>query len=308
MTISPRLDPLLAAMAVEVEAFALCGIGADTCLATPRVAAVEIHHVLAGTLHFAIEDERPVALGPGAVVIVPAGLRQRLSASATPAREVAAETVCAARPDGILSFDVGDWGPATVRVACGKLRATIGGHDILAGVVAPIVVDLADSAFVREAFATMVHESAAPGPGTRALLGALMKACFVLVLRYHLAHGDLPGLLGRAPLGRAMADVLGDPARPHRLVDLARSAGMSRSAFARAFAADVGVPPMAFVAQTRLARARDLLDGGGLTVGEVAVRVGFASRSAFSRSFRRRYGVDPKRFRDRISKDVADVR
>jgi AraC-like DNA-binding protein len=73
--------------------------------------------------------------------------------------------------------------------------------------------------------------------------------------------------------------------------------GLSRSQFAERFAAVVGRPPLAYLADWRMHRGRALLRGGGLRVGEVARRVGYGSEAAFSTAFRRAAGVAPGAYR-----------
>jgi AraC-like DNA-binding protein len=63
------------------------------------------------------------------------------------------------------------------------------------------------------------------------------------------------------------------------------------------------VPPYAWLAQHRVARARRLLDTG-LRPAEVAPLVGFADQAHLTRWFRRVLGVTPAAYRN----SVQDVR
>lgn len=56
-----------------------------------------------------------------------------------------------------------------------------------------------------------------------------------------------------------------------------------------------GETPMAFVAGMRMRRAESLLRRGGMTVTEVAERVGYSDAFAFSTAFKRWKGVPPSR-------------
>ena len=81
---------------------------------------------------------------------------------------------------------------------------------------------------------------------------------------------------------------------------LAASVGISARHFERAFRQAVGVPPHAYVTDQRLAAARHLLLAQpGLTIEEIARRVGFSSASHFATAFRRQTGVSPSAFRAR---------
>ena len=154
---------------------------------------------------------------------------------------------------------------------------------------------------VAAAFALLRAEVAAPGLGTRAMAGALMKLCLVLLVRRHFgrlaAESPLLASLGDTRLSGAVAAVLDAPAEPHTVASLAAAAAMSRSAFARTFQDAFAIAPMEFVARTRLHHAAELLRTTDLPVKVVAASIGFASRSHFTRAFRRAYGSDPRRFR-----------
>lgn len=85
---------------------------------------------------------------------------------------------------------------------------------------------------------------------------------------------------------------------------LARVAGMSRAAFARAFAAEVGSPPLAYVTRARMQRASMLLAHSERKLADVAIEVGYASEFALSRAFRRTFGLAPSYFRRAAANDA----
>lgn len=89
----------------------------------------------------------------------------------------------------------------------------------------------------------------------------------------------------------------GQLAAPLQLNDLARAAGLSRHHFARAFRRAAGVPPMDYLRQLRIQRARHLLLTTDLPLVEVARQTGFPDRFHFSRVFARVAGVPPSRLR-----------
>jgi AraC-like DNA-binding protein len=82
---------------------------------------------------------------------------------------------------------------------------------------------------------------------------------------------------------------------PPSLGELAALVGTSRFALLRAFRAQHGLPPHAYLNQLRVRRARALLDDG-VPAAAVAVAVGFADQSHLSRHFRRLVGVTPGRY------------
>jgi AraC-like DNA-binding protein len=83
--------------------------------------------------------------------------------------------------------------------------------------------------------------------------------------------------------------------RPFRVEELARSCGMSASAFHRAFRAVTALSPIRFQKEIRLQKARLLLLTGAGDVAGAGYRVGYDSASQFSREYRRRFGLPPGR-------------
>jgi AraC family transcriptional regulator len=81
------------------------------------------------------------------------------------------------------------------------------------------------------------------------------------------------------------------------LTDLARISRLSPSQFTRVFKQELGVPPIEYLQELRLLRARRLLRDSDRTITEVAMSCGFNSSSYFSRCFQNRFGVSASSFR-----------
>jgi AraC family transcriptional regulator len=85
--------------------------------------------------------------------------------------------------------------------------------------------------------------------------------------------------------------------RAIRIADLASLCGYSAGHFHRAFRRTCGMTPLEFVNQRRVQRAVGILQAQpGLTVAELAERVGYTSPNYFARLFRRLVGVGPARY------------
>ena len=85
-------------------------------------------------------------------------------------------------------------------------------------------------------------------------------------------------------------------ARSWTVAQLAKTAGLSRSAFFGRFTRTVGLPPMEYLLAWRMAVAKDLLRRQELGVAEVVERVGYGSASTFSTAFSRSVGQPPGRY------------
>lgn len=80
------------------------------------------------------------------------------------------------------------------------------------------------------------------------------------------------------------------------LDELARAAGVSKFAIARACSAHYGLPPHALQLRLRLDRACELIRDG-LPLGEIGVRTGFHDQAHFTRQFVQAYGETPTEMR-----------
>ncbi|MBP1126070.1 MULTISPECIES: helix-turn-helix transcriptional regulator [Pseudomonas] len=78
---------------------------------------------------------------------------------------------------------------------------------------------------------------------------------------------------------------------------LAGLCALSEYHFARMFRQSFGLPPHQYLLARRLARARSLLRGGALPLGEVALMCGFSSASHFNQRFRQATGATPGDYR-----------
>ena len=99
-----------------------------------------------------------------------------------------------------------------------------------------------------------------------------------------------------AQIRRVMERIESDPAAIASAADLARAACLSLRALEEGFRRYVGVAPMAYLRDTRLARARSLLadaDPTAASVTEIAYRCGFLHLGRFAADYRRKYGVSP---------------
>jgi AraC-like DNA-binding protein len=83
---------------------------------------------------------------------------------------------------------------------------------------------------------------------------------------------------------------------PWTLDLLARQASMSPSSFAERFSNAIGMAPLNYLLQWRIALAKWMLASGQTSVAKTALRVGYQSESAFSTDFTRETGRSPEEF------------
>jgi AraC family transcriptional regulator len=132
----------------------------------------------------------------------------------------------------------------------------------------------------------------------------------VVAKQYSTVTASVYGSGGRIPASRLKRVFDYVEAHLHNnvhLSDLAKTAAMSPYYFARLFKSSTGVSPYQYVAQRRIARAKELLRNPEITVFEVGVRVGYADAKHFRTLFRRAVGVCPSDFREAATPVTATI-
>ena len=136
-------------------------------------------------------------------------------------------------------------------------------------------------------------------PGNEYMLSRLVEMLLVEAMRWTTAGNAPPGLLrglGDERLAMALKQIHARIDHTWTVSELAKAAALSRSTFFDRFTRTVGVPPMEYVLAWRMEIAKDLLRRDGLSVTEVAERVGYGSTSTFSVAFSRHVGEPPSRY------------
>ncbi len=264
-----RLDALLSRFHLEARVFhsgLLCGTHEfDT-----GDGAGHMHVVRRGPLTIANPRGRPVRVEEPSLVLYPGPMAHRFICDP----KVGAEMVC-----------------ATVRIGEG------GSNPLLRSLPAFVVIPLAAMEPLEPTLELLFAEAFAARCGRQAAVNRLFEVVMIQVLRFAMVEGRtstgmLAGLAHPA-LAKAIVAMHERPGFEWTLESLAARAGMSRSRFAAAFRETVGVTPGAYLADWRLAVARDLLRRGK-PLKVVANEVGYGSSVALSRAFRSRTGRSPR--------------
>jgi AraC-like DNA-binding protein len=195
-------------------------------------------------------------------------------------------------------------GPATMRMLGGWFHVDRANAQLLVKLLPPVVHvrrEDAGAARLRRVVELIVEEVDADRPGRDLILERLVQVLLVEALRYRPAsaerqeRGLLAGLSDPG-LARSLHRINADVTRRWTVAELARAAGMSRAVFAERFVRKIGMPPMAYLLEWRMAIAKDLLRRERPPLAEVAERVGYQSASAFSTAFTRLTGRAPSEF------------
>jgi AraC-like DNA-binding protein len=269
-----------------------------------RVAYAGFGLVLAGECWLTVDGHEPVRLAIGDFVLMPA------SRAFTIASDLACEVVSLNGQEALAC--------QTSEVRYGDLDLEpefkqLGGYfeldsvnrSLLGGLLPTLVhIQASDPAAgrLKRTIDSIVEEALADRPGRDLVVDRLIEVLLVEALRFGTEDVDAigpPGLLvGLADplLARALRRLHGNVARAWTVEELAREAGLSRSAFSERFSQKVGVPPMQYLIDWRIALAKAMLQRDAPPLEAVAAAIGYQSASAFSTAFRREVGSPPSHF------------
>ncbi|MBW8824320.1 MAG: AraC family transcriptional regulator [Xanthomonadales bacterium] len=143
------------------------------------------------------------------------------------------------------------------------------------------------------------EELRADRPAREIVMARLLEVVLIEAFRSSASTAAQPGLvrgLGDPKLALALRRMHERPAQSWTVIDLAREAAMSRSAFFERFSQAVGMTPMEYLLAWRMALAKQMLRQGDLAIAEIAEQVGYSSVSTFGVAFTRHVGAPPGRY------------
>jgi AraC-like DNA-binding protein len=251
--------------------------------------------VIEGSCRLSVDGQAPVVLEAGDFVLLPATPGFEM-ASLDPAPAVAVNPHDTIDTKEDIRHGSRD-GPPDLRLLGGYFVPDSGDADLLQRILPPLV--LMRAAQRQADLVQMVrHEALGDSPGRDLVLARLVEVLLVEAIRTcgdGAPHGLLRGRSGHRP-ARALRAIHADPARGWTVAELAGHAALSRSAFFDRFSRVMGTAPMEYLADWRIALARDLLRTGRTSIAQVAEQTGYGSPSAFSIAFARKVGLSPGRF------------
>ena len=296
------LEKLCENLEIVVHPFAVCSVSkGERLMLGPREEAT-VHYVVAGRGKLRFPDFSDFILENGTAIIAPTGSLHEVCGEGEDISTVVKECKTAALGLADVGKEPGQVEGGII-LLCGTVDVTYRYvTDCLDYLPAPIIIQPSPDDPISKAFEAIVHEMAAPRPGTSAMLGALFQQCFIELLRRQDAS-DENGLqwlaaLSDARLGAVIDDVMDNPGHPYTLDLLADKCSMSRTTFAQRFHSAFGRTAMDFVREVRLRGAAKLLRQSQDPIKTIAARMGYASRSNFSNAFREFFGVGPAEYRN----------
>ncbi|ESQ75250.1 hypothetical protein ABENE_23575, partial [Asticcacaulis benevestitus DSM 16100 = ATCC BAA-896] len=249
--------------------------------------------ILEGTVRLSVDGGEPIELEKNDFVLIPATNHFVASGGGECGGEMSLQDTVTKRPDETRHGDPD--GPPNARMLVGRLAFGSPDANLLVSLLPRLI-------HVRgeERFAALVNfvrsEAQHDRPARDMVLQRLLEVLLIEALRSSSGTDVSSGLMrGLADdrLAVAIRRMHADPRQHWTVEQLAREAGLSRSVFFERFKKLVGIAPMEYLSDWRIALAKSILQRGIGGLEAVADRVGYSSASAFSVAFARSVGMPP---------------
>ncbi len=308
MEMSPTwtpVDPLgeaLHVLRMSGTFYSRCEFSAPWGLVLPAIPnCLMFHIVTSGRCWLEVAGSKPRLLQVGDLALVPHGEGHQLASEpgAPGAKLFALPRALSSQRYEILRQGGGG---VSTGLLCGTVRfdhpAARHLITLLPGVICVAGWSVPEMDWISSTLRFITAEAQELRPGGETVITRLADILVIQAIRSWIAHDPAAqtgwlGALQDKQIGPAIALIHRNPAQPWTVASLAFEVAMSRSAFSARFAALVGEPPMQYVARWRMHVALSWLKEDDVTVGELAMRLGYRSEAAFSRAFKRFIGVSP---------------
>lgn len=251
--------------------------------------------VLDGSCRLSVSGREPVTLEGGDFVLVPAAYDFATSSLEPPPHGMELET--AELSPGV--FRLGRPGdPPNVRMLVGHCAFGSDDAHLLVSLL-PQLVHVRGDRRLTTLVELVNDEIRAARPGRDVVLARLLEVLLIEALRSTTRVAAPPGLLRGLcdnRLAVALREMHRHPEQDWTVVELAKTAALSRSTFFDRFRREVGVSPMEYLLGWRMALAKDLLRREKVGVARTAEQVGYSSASTFSVAFARHVGTPPAHY------------
>jgi AraC family transcriptional activator of mtrCDE len=310
-----ELNRLFTTLEVKVVWLSECLVSPGWRLELPDHAAFGIHYSLRGEGWLKFEGEPAIAIRPHTLVVLPPGrsFALEVGAASAPGRPLrvqryrrSGEERDAAAPVEVHRRIAG--AEPELIVICGYFEAVFGSTiDLFSGLTSPIVEQFDESDQIDDALRHALNELVSQEIGDGAMATALLKQVMVRLLRRSLSSTatwvERFSILSDPQITRAFVAMVKHPGAPHTVQSLAKTAGLSRTAFMDRFRQVFSKTPIAALRDLRMRQAARAFVAGQASLDQIAHDAGYQDRTGFLRAFRKVYGCDPAEFRAVVHKD-----
>ena len=295
------IDDVFGAMRTHTALYARIEGSAPWGVAFVRGRAARFGLVLSGACWLTVEEDAPIRLAAGDCYVIARGAQYALQDDPASPTKYCFDAL---REHKHHVIEQGGGGaPATVVTGWFMFDA-VGARPLFDLMPRLILTRVDDdrAQLIQATLRLLAFETGQRDLGTSIVVSRLADILFIQAIRaYASSAGDEAGgwlgALGDSRLAPAFSAIHGQVEHGWTVEELARAAGMSRSAFAQRFRARVGLTPLDYVARWRMFRAGAMLRQTGNSIAEIAWKVGYDNESAFTKAFKRITGITPGTYR-----------
>lgn len=305
----PAMPPRIPmdALSEVLQDFRLSGVKYSRCelrhpwsIALPQQKLLRLHIVSQGPCWIHTEAQGWQELLDGDVVLLPQGVAHRLASAPDVVDDPLKRSQVTQLGSNVCEV-VREGTGSTSILFCGSMALGVCALNPLVDLMPPLIKggDVAgNDTIVGPLLAAISAEIAQPQMGSATILSRMADLLAAQLIRcsVNCTGASTTGWLAaiRDPhIGRALSAMHREPGHDWTLENLASLAGQSRSIFAERFSALLGEGAAHYLVRLRMRLAGELLSQGGLSVSEVADRMGYASEASFARAFKRITNVSP---------------
>lgn len=266
---------------------------------------VIFHLLMEGSAFVQFQENPPIALSAGDIVIFPHGDSHNLGNGSPEQMLDGAGMLKLIQCRELGPMRAGGGGELTLFV-CGYMACDPQLCQPILGALPPVIkVNVRSGAsgrWLEDSIRHLVAEASNHQPGSEAMLAKLSEALFIQTLRQYVSTlpAEETGWLAGARdtvVGKSLAILHSRVDYPWTIAELAKEVGSSRTALVERFGRYLAEPPMAYLTRWRLRLAAKRLTSTPRSVAEIAGQVGYESEAAFSRAFKREFSCPPAKFR-----------
>lgn len=259
------------------------------------------HIVTAGQCWLEVAGAEPRLLHQGSLALLPHGaghvIRSAPEADAEPLFDIPVERV--SERYEIMRHGGGG---AFAHVTCGVVRFDHVAAEHLIALLPPVIqIDTwaeDEDSWLPSTLRFITREAKELRPGGETVITRLADILVIQMIRSWIdsapeADRGWLAALSDEQVGRALALMHREPARPWTVESLAAEVGMSRSAFSARFTDLVGESALRYLTRWRMQLARIQLKETSEPLAGLAGQFGYQSEAAFCRAFKRVFGVSP---------------
>lgn len=268
-------------------------------IALPHANIPRFHLVISGQCYVGTDTHESVRASESDIIMLPNGSPHWIADR--PGRElIASERAGEACELGNPLFQNGK---ITNRLLCGLVQFDEGhSHPIVDALPQVLHFPGIMSAGSTGSVVKLIDDEMRRRGGRRSLISdRLTEVLFLRLLEHFVAHDQsATGFLAAfrdQRVFKALRLIHQEPDFDWTLASLGLRSGMSRATLVRRFQEVVGMPPMAYVIDWRIMKARRLVASSAMALEQIAEHTGFASARTLSRTFKRFYGCTPSEFR-----------